>query len=182
MPGNPDTDLLPILEGCRKRERSSQHALYKLYYSYGMSIGVRYAQGEDDAVTIVNDAFLKVFRKIRTYDPHRPFKPWFRRIVVNTAINHVKSQQKYKLVLGMEQDELPPTNEDILSQIAYRELVAFIQSLSVAYRTVFNMYVLDGYSHKEIAKILGITESTSKANLTRARAKLREMLSSKIGM
>lgn len=164
------------------RDRGSQHALYRLFYGYGMSISIRYVKTEDEAMTVVNDSFLKVFRNIRSYDSQKPFKPWFRKIVANTAITHLKSQQRFKVEISMEHDENTPANEDVLSQIAYRELIALVQSLSVAYRTVFNMYVIDGYSHKEIAKSLGITESTSKANLTRARAKLRELILAKIGM
>lgn len=182
MPLNPESDLPAIIEGCRKKKRGSQHVLYQIYYGYGMSIAVRYVKEENEAISIVNDAFMKVFRNIRSFDEQRAFKPWFRKIVVNTAINHVTSKKKYRLEFNMEQEEMVSTQENILSQIAYRELVALVQSLSVAYRTVFNMYVLDGFSHKEIAQELGITESTSKANLARARAKLREKLSAKINV
>jgi RNA polymerase sigma-70 factor (ECF subfamily) len=182
MPLNPDSEILAIIEGCRNRKRDSQHALYKKFYGYGMSITVRYVSDEDEAISIVNDAFMKVFRKVRSYDESRAFKPWFRKIVVNTAINYVTSQKKYRLEFNMDQEELAASRENILSQIAYRELVAVVQSLSVAYRTVFNMYVLDGFSHKEIAEELGISESTSKANLARARAKLREILLAKISV
>ncbi|MCB0835536.1 MAG: RNA polymerase sigma factor [Bacteroidetes bacterium] len=171
-----EQELLTILKGCYKRNRSSQNSLYRLYYAYGMSICIRYAQNEEEAISILNDGFLKVFRNIKKYDTSRPFKPWFRRIVVNTAINHIVKNQKLNREVGMEKAEKLPSTEDILSRISYQELMQMVQSLSVAYRTVFNMYVIDGYKHHEIAARLGITESTSKSNLTRARARLKELV------
>lgn len=173
-------DFQLIIEGCCKRDRSSQNALYKLYYPYAMSVCIRYTESNSEAICVVNDSFLKVFNNIKKFGIDRPFKPWFRRILVNTAINHVKKQKKFKKEVAMDEARTTPYVEDVLSQINYRELIALVQSLSQSYRTVFNMYVIDGYKHKEIAKILGISESTSKSNLTRARAKLQELVTAKL--
>lgn len=169
-----------IIEGCCEWDRNMQNALYQLFYSYGMSICIRYVESEPEAISVLNDGFLKVFRNIKRYKQDQPFKPWFRRIVVNTAIDYVKSQQRFKIEMSMEEAKNVPTTEDILSRINYKELMAMVQSLSAAYRTVFNMYVIDGFKHEEIADILGISVSTSKSNLTRARARLQDLLSNKL--
>lgn len=175
-----ESDLPEILLGCSRNKRSSQNALYRLYYSYGMSVAIRYVGNEAEALSIVNDAFLKVFNNIKKYDPNQPFKPWFRRILVNTAINAVKKKQKYKMEVNIDEANKIATRERILSQINYKELIGTLQSLSLAYRTVFNLYVIDGFKHSEIADMLGITESTSKSNLTRARVKLKELIQKKL--
>lgn len=180
MPQHTDQDLPIILAGCLKKQRASQHELYKLYYGYGMSVAIRYLEEESEALTVVNDAFLKVFKNIKQFDEAKPFKPWFRRIIVNTAINRIKKQAKYRKETGMDEVNDIADREEILSQINYQELVALVQSLTASYRSVFNMYVIDGFRHDEIAKTLGISVSTSKSNLVRARRKLRDLLEQKI--
>ncbi len=180
MPQNIDQDLSIILQGCRQRQRSSQHELYKLFYGYGMSVAIRYLEDEAEALSVVNDAFMKVFKSIKKYDSDKPFKPWFRRIVINTALNCIKKQAKYRKETGMDEVQDIADREEILSQINYQELVGLVQSLTASYRSVFNMYVIDGFRHDEIAKTLGISVSTSKSNLVRARRKLQEMLEQKI--
>lgn len=176
MPAEAASDLLPVILGCRRRQRSSQHELYKRFYAYGMSITIRYADDEDEAVQVLNDSFMKVFRHIKKYDLDKPFKPWFRQVVVNTAINHVRKQEKFKREVQMDEARNISTDEDILGRISYQELMAMVQSLTAAYRTVFNMYVIDGFKHEEIARALGISVGTSKSNLSKARNKLREMI------
>ena len=162
--------------GCRKRQRGSQHELYRHFYAYGMSITIRYADNEDEAIQILNDSFMKVFSNIKKFDLEKPFKPWFRKIVVNTAINYVRKQKKFKREVQMDEAGNISTGEDILSRISYMELMAMVQSLTTAYRTVFNMYVIDGFKHEEIANMLGISVGASKSNLSKARSKLREMI------
>lgn len=173
---NTDQDFDQIILGCRRKDRAAQQGLYRAFYAYGMSICIRYAKSEDEAIPILNDSFLKVFRNIKKFDPHKPFKPWFRKILVNTAINHIKKKEKFKMQVSMEEAKNIPTAEDILSRISYKELMAMVQSLSTAYRTVFNMYVIDGFKHQEIANKLGVSIGTSKSNLAKARMKLREMV------
>lgn len=180
MPQHTDQDLPEILDGCLKRQRSSQHDLYKLFYGYGMSVAIRYMDEENEAISIVNDAFLKVFKNVKQFDHQQAFRPWFRRIVVNTALNQIKKNDKYRKETGMDNAKDIADREEILSQINYQELVALVQSLTTSYRAVFNMYVIDGFRHDEIAKTLGISVSTSKSNLVRARRKLRDLLEQKI--
>lgn len=169
-----------IIRGCCKSDRSSQNNLYRKFYPYGMSVCIRYVKNESEAVLVLNDGFLKVFRNIKKYDVEQPFKPWFRKILVNSAINYLKSQKKYRQEVDLENAINISSTEEILSQINYKEQMELIQSLTSAYRTVFNMYVIDGYKHKEISEKLGITVSTSKSNLTRARMKLKELMTQKL--
>jgi len=146
-----ETKFQNIIQGCCERNRTSQNALYRLFYPYGMSICMRYVDHESEAISVVNDGFLKVYRNIKKFDAEKPFKPWFRKILVNTAINQIKKQKKFKMEVSMEEANNISTREDALSQIGYKELMAMVQSLSLAYRTVFNMYVIDGFKHQEIA-------------------------------
>jgi len=171
-----DEELKIIINGCIKQKRLSQNELYKKYFSYAMSICFRYVSNREEALSIVNAGYLKIFNNIKKFDTQYDIKPWLKTIMVNTAINHVKKMKKYEAEIELEEASGVPTANDILSKINYDELLTMIHQLSLAYRTVFNMHVLDGYKHEEIATKLGITVSTSKSNLTRAKANLREMI------
>lgn len=170
------TDLDKLLVACRKQNRLAQKELYQQFYRYAMSVSLRYADNEYEAIETTNDAFLKVFLNLNRYDSTKPFKPWFRRILINTAINRMKSKKRFKLTQLMEEDFELPSTEDILARIGFEELMNMVRSLSLAYRTVFNMFVIDGYTHEEIAVALGISVGTSKSNLSKAREKLRQLL------
>jgi RNA polymerase sigma factor (sigma-70 family) len=165
------------IEGCCKGLRESQKKLYELYYAYGMSITLRYSDSRDQAAGMLNDAFMKVFDNIRRYDRERPFRPWFRQVVVNTAINeyHRNNRNREEPGLSAVQQGLA-TPETITSGISYNEIIGMVQQLTPAYRAVFNLHVIDGYSHEEIAGILGISAGTSKSNLAKAKRNLRSML------
>jgi len=139
-----DDEFLSIIQGCRKSNRSSQNSLYRKFYSYGMSVCIRYVKDESEAILVLNDGFLKVFRNMKKYDERFSFKPWFRKILVNSAINYLKSQKKYRMEVDIEVAKNISSTEEILSQINYKEQMELIQSLTYAYRTVFNMYVIDG--------------------------------------
>lgn len=175
-----EENLRHILKGCKKQKRSSQHELYKLFYAYGMSISIRYVKNEDEAIHVLNDSFMKVFTRIKKYDEQYDFKPWFRKIVVNTSIDYMKKQKQLQMKSQIEDAKHISDREDILSRIGYKELINLVQSLSTAYRTVFNMYVIDGYKHDEIAKTLNISIGTSKSNLSKARAQLRDMITQQL--
>jgi len=147
-----------------------------------MSIGIRYVKNEDDAIHVLNDSFMKVYKRISKYDSKYDFKPWFRKIVVNTSIDHIKKQKNMQMKSQIEDAKNISTREDILSRIGYKDLIKLVQSLSTAYRTVFNMYVIDGFKHEEIAKSLNISVGTSKSNLSKARAQLRDMVSKQLNI
>lgn len=177
-----EDNIAEILSGCRKQQRDAQHVLYRLYYPYAMSVAIRYVHNEATAISVVNDAFMKVFKHIKGFDEQQAFKPWFRKVLVNTSITQLQKQKKYLESSNMDEAKDIADREEILSQINYQDLIGLVQSLTTAYRAVFNMYVIDGFHHDEIAKTLGITVSTSKSNLARARQKLREMLQEKINI
>ena len=168
-----EKDLNHLIEGCRQQDRASQKRLYRHFYAYGMSICIRYAENENGAITILNDAFMKVFSRIHKYHPDKPFKPWLRAVIVNTAIDDVKKRNRLMKRESLKEANEVADREDILSRIGYAELLEMVRSLSTAYRTVFNLYAIDGYKHEEIAQRLGISVGTSKSNLSKARAHLR---------
>lgn len=142
-----------------------------------MSISLRYADSRDHAAEILNDAFMKVFDNIRSYDPDRPFKPWLRMIIVNTAINHFHKYKNNGYFEEYEESENKiGRDERIISGISYREIIDMIQQLSPAYKTVFNLYVIEGFKHKEIARMLDISVGTSKSNLHKAKKALQSIL------
>ncbi len=149
-----------------------------MFYAYGMSITLRYADSRNQAASILNDAFMKVFTNIKQYNSERAFKPWLRQIVVNTAINHYHKHQKDIRMTELEEvpDKQISREEEILSGITYDEIISMVQQLSPAYRTVFNLYVIEGYKHREIAEMLDISVGTSKSNLAKAKRNLQSIL------
>lgn len=166
-----------LIKGCRKRHRESQKKLYENYYAYGMSITLRYAGSRNEAGKILNDAFMKVFTQIEKYDPKRPFKPWLRRILINTAINHYRKNASTPQWEDLESaGGAMAVEESITGGIAYKDIIRMVQQLSPAYRTVFNLHVIEGYTHREIAEMLDIAEGTSKSNLSKAKSNLQVML------
>lgn len=178
-----DAILLPLLRGCAKGERKSQEHLYRLLYSYAAGISTRYARDREETLEIVNDAFLKVFNALPHYDPERyqavpSFKGYFKKIVIGTAIDHYRIHYKHHLNQSLDDaHQVPNTDRETpLDGLAYDELIALVQQLSPAYRAVFNLHVIDGYTHEEIAERLGIAEGTSKSNLAKARGHLRTLI------
>lgn len=167
-----------IINGCIKKDRTSQYALYKEFYSYGMAICRRYSLNDDIAADVLNDGFLKVFTHIDKYDPTKPFKSWLGRIITNTAIDHYRMNLKFSDHEDVTEHENIGNAATVYDQMAYKDLLTIVQSLSPAYRTVFNLFAIDGYSHDEIAEMLKISVGTSKSNLFKARQKLQEKLQS----
>lgn len=173
--------LTEIIKGCRKQQRDSQEELYRTFYAYGMSITLRYAESRDQAAAILNDAFMKVFANIKKFDASRDFKPWLRKIIVNTAINYFhKNKKKWEWEELDTNRHTMEKSETIISGISYREIIGMVQELSPAYRTVFNLHVIEGFKHEEIADMLGISIGTSKSNLSKAKQNLRVILEKKL--
>ena len=150
--------------------------MFKHFYSFVMGICRRYAHHSDEASDILNESFLKVFNHIAHYDTSKPFKTWMGKIVTNTAIDYYRASLKFTQHDEIEAYEHLSDGETVYGELAYHDLLVMIQSLSPAYRTVFNLYAIDGYSHQEIAELLGISVNTSKSNLHKARKKLQELL------
>lgn len=165
-----------LLRGCLKQDREAQRKLYQLYYGYAMSICVRYSKDAEEAREVLNDGFMKVFTRLSQYDPDKPFKGWVRRIMINTALDNYRHNLKHYHLYDIEATHPAADSFNVEQQLNYQELIGLVQGLSPAYRAVFNLYVVDGYTHEEIAEALGIAVGTSKSNLAKARANLREAL------
>jgi len=168
--------LSQLLKACRKGDRQSQQELYRQYFGYGMSICLRFSHSEDEAQEILNDGFLKVFDRIESFREESSFKSWLRRIMINASIDHYRRYQKHyhQIELSYAQDQV--TQSVALENISAEEVMKMVQALPPAYRMVFVLFAVEGYGHKDIAQQLGISEGTSKSNLSKARAKLRKML------
>lgn len=165
-----------ILKGCTKLHRESQKMLYEEFYAYALSICLRYADNRDEASEILNDGFMKIFNNIKLFDLSKAFKPWLRKIMVNTAINHFHKKQRHIQAYEIDQAKHESDTENIISGISYQEIIAMLQKLPPAYRTVFNLHVLEGYKHEEIAHMLNITVGTSKSNLFKAKESLKKIM------
>jgi len=181
--GSPPPALHELLAGCLSNQRRSQELLYKQFYGYAMGVCLRYTSTREEALEVLNDGFLKVFTRLQQYDSAHPFKGWLRRILINTALDNYRHEVRHYHHDDTSQAEQVPSNQaDAHSQLAHEELMNLIQELSPAYRLVFNLYVIDGYSHEEISAKLGISVGTSKSNLARARESLRAMLQKKMSV
>ena len=173
---NQSDQIRSTLIGCQKNYRASQKLLYQNFYAYGMSICLPYADDREEAAEILNDGFMKIFKSIKTFDLSRPFQPWFRKIMINTAINYYRKNQLTIQAEQMEKAKQAADTEGILSHISYQEILTMLQKLPPAYRTVFNLHAIEGYKHEEIAAMLSISVGTSKSNLHRAKEALKKHL------
>ncbi len=171
-----DILIQKYIQGCIRNERDSQKALYQHFYSFAMGICLRYANDRLDAAGILNDGFFKAFKNIAKYEPTKAFLPWLGRILTNTAIDYHRANLKFADHVDVTDHEYVAEISSIYDKLAYQDLLALVQELSPGYRTVFNLFAIDGYTHEEIAEMLGISVGTSKSNLFKARQKLQEML------
>jgi len=163
-----------LMEGCRAGDRKMQELLYKQTASKMLAVCMRYAKDRMEAEDVLQMGYIKVFQKIKEYRGDGSFEGWIRRVMVNTAIeSYRKNLRSLNVVEIDEAYEQPSTGFDF-SQLGMQDLMKVIQKLADGYRMVFNMYVIEGYSHKEIAETLGISEGASKSQLSRARTILRE--------
>lgn len=168
-----------IIAACKRRERWAQQKLYEAYYGKMMGVCLRYAGSEEEAMDILHEGFIKVFKHISKYKSGTTFSAWIRRIIVNTCIDTYRKQKRRRTEDLDQAYDIQTTDADAISQCSEREILELVQELSPVYRTIFNLYVIEGYAHKEIAALLEITESTSRSNLVKARAKLKELLASR---
>ena len=178
MPAYSEQD---IIAGCRKKNRAVQEHLYKTYYSMFLKVCARYAKNMQDAEQLLNDGFLKIFTQIDKYGNMGSFEGWMKRVVVNTCLDYLRSTYlKEEMTMHVnavqpEETDLSVTN-DGLKQIEFRELVGMIQVLPSMTRTVFNMFVFEGYNHKEISEQLDISEGTSHWHVHQARNMLQKKI------
>ncbi|MFS8616428.1 MAG: RNA polymerase sigma factor [Solitalea sp.] len=170
--------LEKLIEGCKEGERKAQKELYELFAPKMYALCLRYADSAEDAQDVLQNGFVKMFRKIGDYRGEGSFEGWLRRIMVTTGIEHYRKGASRLPLLRIDEtvSEQLSEKETVLDRIHAEELMKLIEQLSPGYRAVLNMHLIEGYSHKEIATLLGITEGTSKSQLARARHILRQLI------
>ncbi len=172
-----EKELQRIIDGCIEQDRHSQELLYKKLYGFAMKICLRYAENRYEASDVLNEGFFKAFTNIEKYDKSWPFKAWLSKIMYNASIDYYRTNLKWSQLVGMDKSDIKINETSVEHKLDYEDLLSIIQRLPPTYRIVFNLYAVDGYSHEEIAEMLGITASTSRSNLHKARLKLQQMLS-----
>lgn len=165
-----------LINGCIDGNRRMQEELYRRFSPRMYAVCLRYAGTAEEAQDILQEGFIKVFKKLNTFRGEGSFEGWIRRIFVNTAIEHFRRKKYMQPVTEKEENTLEGNYLTILDDLAERDIMALVQQLSPGYRTVFNMYVVEGYTHKEIGDMLNISEGTSKSQLSRAKVILQEMV------
>lgn len=183
-----DDQLKELIQGCVRNHRKSQEGIYKMFYGKMMAICRRYTKNSDQAKDILQDGFIKVFKNIDKFNFEGSFEGWVRRIVVNTAIDFTRKAKNDYLLMN-ENQSIDDFDEDLLDEddeepyenpLKVGDVIEGMNKLSKAYRTVFNLYVFDNYTHQEIADALDISVGTSKSNLAKARANLKKILTKEL--
>lgn len=166
-----------ILAGCLNNDPSAQRELYNRYSPKMLSVCYRFANSREDAEDMLQEGFIKVFTQMHTFQNKGAFEGWIRRIIVHTCINFLKKNKKFSYSIDLEQaDYLEVREETMPSVMQARQIIECIRLLPLGYRTVLNLYAMEGYSHKEIADMLDIEESTSRSQYTRAKSMLEAIL------
>lgn len=169
-----------LIQGCIEEDRPMQELLYKKFSPKMYGVCLRYAGNTEDANDILQEGFIKVFKNLNKFRGEGSFEGWIRRIFVNTAIEQFRKKVKLYNVTEVQENTIKDTELDALDVLATKDIINIINELSPGYKTVFNMHVIEGYSHKEIADLLGITEGTSKSQLARAKGVLKKMIETKL--
>lgn len=174
VPGQ-TSELQELIEGCIRNERSAQEKLYRLFYPRMMAMIRRYIDEEQQAEEVLNNGYLRAFQKIAQYTFQGSFEGWLRKIVFHAVSDYVKQNARYsEKIMLVEKDQY--VHKDHADKLYYNQLLALVQELPDATRAVFNMYVMEGFSHKEISKMLGISEGTSKWHLSEGRRVLKDKI------
>lgn len=166
-----------LVEGCKQGSRQSQEQLYKLFAAKMLGVCMRYASSRMEAEDMLQNSFIKVFEKLADYRADGSFEGWMRRIMVHTSIEYYRKHHKMMQVVELENlSDEPSINPLAAAKLGADDLLKLIAQLPPGYRIVFNMFAIEGYSHKEIGEILGISEGASKSQLSRARSILKAQL------
>jgi RNA polymerase sigma-70 factor (ECF subfamily) len=172
-----ENNINEIIKGCLKNERKSQKLLYDKYAKYMYRICLGYVNDQDTAQDILQDGFIKIFKNIKNYNENGSLSGWIRKIIVNTAIDYLRSKKRLDNLLEYDDAiKCMDNNNEGVKNINIEAILLKVNKLPDGARTVFNLYALEGYSHKEIAQQLEITEGTSKSQLSRAKSILKEWL------
>src|SRR6201996_7749280 len=165
-----------LIKRCRSGERKAQELLYKQLASKMRGVCMRYATDRMEAEDILQNGFIRMFQKLNDYRGDGSFEGWVRRIMVHSSIEYYRKHHKMMQVVEINEADEPSVNPLAIAKLDARDLMALIQQLAPGYRIVFNLYAIEGYSHKEIGEIVNITESASKSQLSRARTVLKEQI------
>ncbi len=167
---------LELIRRCSEGESRAQELLYRRYFSFAMSICIRYTKDQSEAMEIVNDSYIKMLNNLRGFDSSKSFKSWYGRILVNSAIDNYRRNAKYLSHLPISDLETVQEQEpEINTELSANEILSLFNLLPDNYRVTFNLYEIEGYSHEEIGQMLDISTSTSRSNLSRAKKILREL-------
>lgn len=173
----PESDLI---DGCLQGNRKMQYELYQRFAPKMYGVCLRYAANATEAEDILQEGFIKVFGKLESFRREGSFEGWVRRIFVNTAIEHFRKKSYLQPITEKEEAVYEANYLSVLDNLAEKDIVGLVQQLSPGYRTVFNLYVVEGYTHREIAEQMGISEGTSKSQLSRAKLILQDLVQTHI--
>jgi RNA polymerase sigma-70 factor (ECF subfamily) len=173
-----DSDLI---RGSIAGDPKMQEALYQKYAAKMYAVCLRYAGNNDDAQDLLQEGFIKVFRNLEKFRHEGSFEGWMRRVFVNTSIEQYRKKVHMNSISEKEEWGIEDASVSVLDQLAERDIIQLVQDLSPGYRAVFNLYVIEGYSHKEIGELLSISEGTSKSQLARAKAILQKKVAEFLG-
>jgi len=169
-----------LIRRCIKKDRKAQSELYKACYGFLMPVCMRYASCEDDAMSYLNLGFYKILNNLKKYKSHTPFVAWAKRVVINTTIDEMRRNKRYKTHEEVKGEHVPEVNGRVSiyneEAISSEDVYLLIQQLPPMTASVFNLYALDGYKHKEIAKMLKIKEGTSKWHYAEAKKRLKVLI------
>lgn len=171
-----EKQLYHLLDACRKGDRPAQDRLYTSFYSYCIGVCLRYSRTREEATEILNDGFIKIFSKLHLYSPGLSFKGWIRKVMINSAIDYFRRNEKHYHSLDISHVQFQSTDESALDHLSETEIISAIQLLPPSYRMVFNLHVIEGFKLEEIANKLNISVGTAKSNLAVARNKLKKAL------
>ena len=167
-----------IFEGCISGNRHAQEALYSFFAPKMFGICLRYASDYHNAEDILQEGFIKVLNNLDRFRGDGSFKGWMKRIFINTSIEYYRKSLNIKKMVELEKAPEPAYDRQAFTQLATADLLKLVQKLPTGYRTVFNLYAIEGFTHREIGEMLGISEGTSKSQLARARETLQRMINS----
>ncbi|WP_052324128.1 RNA polymerase sigma factor [Flavihumibacter sp. ZG627] len=180
--GNQNITDYDLIKGSIAGDPRIQEILYQRFAPKMYAICLRYAGNNDDAQDLLQEGFIKVFRNLEKFRNEGSFEGWLRRVFVNTSIEHYRRKVHLNSISEKEEVGIEDVSVSVLDQLAERDIVQLVQELSPGYRAVFNLYVIEGYSHKEIGEILGISEGTSKSQLARAKSILQKKVAEHLGV
>ena len=173
-----EADITELVEGCRANQRRAQEKLYRQFYRFAMTVALRYSRDEMDAADILSHAFVKVFKSIHSFDSSKgSLQTWIKKIVINEGLDHIKARERFSQNVELETVAEPAIANAVLEQMGADEIMKLIHKLPPATHAVFVLYAVEGYTHRQIAEKLNISEGTSKWHLSEARKSLQQQLS-----